>query len=188
MITSSQPVASRFHASSASSPAGTTPDQNETTGAPMSAAIAIARRSREIRSSRPSESKRRLVLAAGVEQEACAGLDDHGEAQVLEATGDRVDLRPDVAAERVEVVVVEGEPDAVVPAVREERERVVQAVVGQPVRDVAVAKPGIIAVSRTVVMSPSAADSAGARVARGTRARRLRPGARRRRAWRPRGG
>ena len=89
--------------------------------------------------------QRRLVLAAGVEQEARARLEDDGEAELLQPGGERVHAGGEVAGERVEVQVVERERDAVVAVVREQGERVVEPVLPEPVRDVGQAEAHVTA-------------------------------------------
>lgn len=61
------------------------------------------------------------MLAAGIEQEPCARLDDHAEAEVAQALGHRCDPAAEFGGERVEMVVVQGDGYAVVAQVGEQR-------------------------------------------------------------------
>ena len=77
--------------------------------------------------------ERRLVLGARVHEVARAGLDDDAEAELVAPRAHPLGPRRSVVGERVEVLHVEGERDAVVARVGEQRERVVEPVVGQAV-------------------------------------------------------
>src|SRR5690606_22517621 len=78
----------------------------------------------------------RLVLAPRVEDVPRAGLDGDGEAEPLEQRRGLRDPAGEPGRERVEVLVVEGEGDALVPELGDDGEGVRQPVVGEPVRPV----------------------------------------------------
>lgn len=85
----------------------------------------------------PVRHERRTVLAPGVEEVGGAGLDRHVESVPGQVPGDRVHPPGQVVRVRVEVTVVEGERDAVVAEVGEDREDVAEPVVGEAVGPVA---------------------------------------------------
>lgn len=84
----------------------------------------------------------RAVLAARIEDVAGPGLDGHTEPQLAEAPGDPGGTGGQVGGERVEVHVVEGQPDAVVAEIGEQPEGVVEPQIGEAVG--AVPQPGAV--------------------------------------------
>ena len=115
--------------------------------------------------------QRREVLAARVEREARAGLDDAREPELVEQRAQRRRARAHQRRVGVEVDVVERERDAVVAAVGEQPQRVLEPVADEPVGDVAVAqpRPAVEAASRH---RPPAGQRAGERPQRRDAARR----------------
>ena len=73
------------------------------------------------------------MLAAGVEQEPRPGLDDAAQLVALEGLPDAADLAREVVAERVERVDVQRQRDAAVAQLREDRQGVLEPVVGEAV-------------------------------------------------------
>ncbi len=118
------------------------PDQNETQSAFRSAAMRTARSRKSMRRPRLVADQRRVVLAVRVEQVPRAGLDDAPQPEPVQQPGDVLGLLDHVVGVRVEVVVVEGERDGGVAEVGDHPQRVVEAVVGEPVGAVAEVEAG----------------------------------------------
>src|SRR4051812_38412072 len=107
------------------------------------------------------------MLAARVEQVAGAGLDRHRQPEVLEPVLQRRHPRGQPGRVRVQVMMVEGEGDRVVPVLGQERERVAEPVVAQPVGVVAIAQPAqVTAFRRNDEASGSSAAVASAAAVR----------------------
>ena len=74
----------------------------------------------------------RLVLGAGVEQVARAGLDDRAEFQPAQAPGQLLRLRLPLLGERVEMVVVEGQGYAGIARLGHQHQGIVEPVEAVP--------------------------------------------------------
>src|SRR5206468_816103 len=88
----------------------------------------------------PVAEERGLVRGRGVEEEARSGFHDEREAEGVGEGGDSLDLDPDVRVEGIEMGVVEGEGAALVSELGDHPERVIEPVMGEAVRVVAVAE------------------------------------------------
>ena len=86
------------------------------------------------------------MLVPRVEQVAGAGLDHDGQVELGQPARDRRRAGGEIRGERVEVRVVEGQRDPLVAQIGDHRQRVVQAMVGEPVG--AVAKSHVAATFR----------------------------------------
>jgi hypothetical protein len=136
------PSTSQFRAADESTPGWATPAQNDTASASQMAAIRTQRVRKSIRRAAFGGwvQQGRFMLDAGVQQVARTCFDDQPQTQPAQPPAQAFGAALQIGFEGVEMMMVERQGHAVIAAVRNQRERIVETVVGRAIGIVSEAK------------------------------------------------